>query len=56
VEHPPWRIWQVSESQASVSIADLYGPAFVETLSRKPTSAFLAEGSPIVVYAGQRLA
>jgi uncharacterized protein YqjF (DUF2071 family) len=56
VEHPPWRIWQVSESQASVSIADLYGPAFVETLSRKPTSAFLAEGSPIVVYASQRLA
>jgi hypothetical protein len=33
----------------------LYGASFVEALDGPPTSAFLAEGSKVVVYRGTRL-
>jgi uncharacterized protein len=55
VEHVPWRIWPVTESEAEVSVADLYGAEFVSPLAGKPTSAFLAEGSQVTVYQGRRL-
>jgi hypothetical protein len=55
VEHVPWRIWQVEQTSTRVSTAELYGPAFVPTLSGKPASAFVAEGSPVTVYSGSRL-
>jgi len=55
VEHIPWRVWQVSESEFDCDVAALYGSQFVEPLSAKPCSAFLAEGSPIAVYSGSRL-
>jgi len=55
VEHPQWRVWRASQSALQCHIADLYGPEFVEFLNAKPGSAFLAEGSPVVVYKGMRL-
>ncbi len=35
--------------------ADFYGPPFTQELARPPSSAFVAEGSPIAVYRGDRL-
>jgi uncharacterized protein len=55
VEHPPWRVWQVSEATLRCDVRSLYGPEFVEGLSGKCSSAFLADGSAVTVYRGARL-
>jgi len=55
VEHVPWRLWQTSRTQLSCDAAKLYGPV-AELLSCAPKSAFLAEGSPVTVYRGIRIA
>jgi uncharacterized protein YqjF (DUF2071 family) len=55
VEHPRWRIWQVAESRLHCNVAALYGPQFVKCLASPPTSAFLAEGSTIIVRRGARV-
>jgi uncharacterized protein YqjF (DUF2071 family) len=55
VEHPPWRVWQVSECILDCDVAGLYGEMFAESLGVPPSSAFLAEGSPVVVRQGVRL-
>ncbi|MBI1761343.1 MAG: DUF2071 domain-containing protein [Acidobacteria bacterium] len=55
VEHPPWLVWQAQSSLFECDVARVYGPQFVDTLSGKPFSAFVAAGSPIVVRRGVRL-
>jgi hypothetical protein len=50
VSHPPWRVWHAQEPQLNAEAATLYGPAFAEPLTSPPRSAFIADGSPIVVY------
>lgn len=55
VEHPRWRVWQVSECSLNCSVAQLYGDVFVEPLSATPSSAFLAEGSAVVVRRGIKI-
>lgn len=55
VAHPKWRIHEVKEYAIHCNTAVLYGPGFVEALSQKPKSVFLAEGSPIQVMKGGRL-
>lgn len=55
VEHPPWRIWQTSHAYFECDVSTLYGPQFQAALSGQPSSAFLAEGSPVAVYPGRRL-
>ncbi len=56
VEHPSWRVWTATESRCNADVASLYGAGFVEPLSVPPASAFIAEGSPIVVRRGSPLA
>lgn len=56
VEHPRWRVWQAGESQFVCDVAGLYGEMFAEALQAEPSSAFLAEGSSIVVRKGVRYA
>ncbi len=55
VEHPPWRVWRAADHHLDVDAAALYGARFAEALSRKAVSAFLAEGSAVVVRRGRRL-
>jgi len=55
VEHPRWRVYDVAEAKLDCDVAGLYGEQFCESLSRKPSSAFLAEGSAVTVYQGVRL-
>ncbi len=55
VEHPSWRVWQVSDYVFDCDVAGLYGETFVESLRAAPSSAFLAEGSPVVVRQGVKL-
>jgi len=56
VQHPPWRVQQVQEARLECDAARLYGPELGAALSAPPRSAFLAEGSPITVGDGTRIA
>ncbi|HTC23081.1 MAG TPA: DUF2071 domain-containing protein [Gemmatimonadales bacterium] len=56
VEHPPWRIWPAAAAAFDCDVGSVYGPAFASYLQGAPRSAFLAEGSPVVVHRGRRLA
>jgi uncharacterized protein YqjF (DUF2071 family) len=55
VDHPRWRVSAGSEPRLDCDIGELYGREFVEPLTARPASAFLAEGSRIVVSRGQSL-
>lgn len=49
VEHPRWNILPVRNPTLDCEVSSLYGSAFEEVLRSKPASAFLAEGSSIIV-------
>ena len=55
VEHPPWRIWCGTESYLHADVSTLYGELFVEALSARPVSAFIAEGSPVTVHKREKV-
>jgi uncharacterized protein len=55
VQHPKWRVHTVKKYDIKCSTEKLYGKDFVEALSQKPHSVFLAEGSPIKVMGGSKI-
>jgi len=55
VVHVSWGICMASEGAFSGNGAGLYGKEFGEVLSRPPNSAYIAKGSPVVVYRGEKL-
>jgi uncharacterized protein YqjF (DUF2071 family) len=55
VQHPPWNAAPGAQVELDCDIAATYGDAFASTLRARPTSAFLADGSPITVSRGVRL-
>jgi hypothetical protein len=55
VRHPAWRVWPAESPELDVDVAGLYGHAFTRALAGPPTSAFVAEGSPVTVYRPRRL-
>ncbi len=55
VEHPRWGVWRADRASLDVDVGPLYGDAFAECLSAPPTTAFVADGSPVVVRKGARL-
>ncbi len=55
VEHPRWRVWRAVSALLECDVTSLYGPRFAEALSALPCSAFVAEGSPVVVRRGNLL-
>ena len=56
VEHPRWRVWRAVDAHLSCDVADFYGREFVPSLSARPASAFLADGSAVVVHRGRTVA
>jgi uncharacterized protein len=56
VEHPRWRAWAATAARVEADLAALYGGALADALSGEPRSAFVAEGSEIVVRRGVRIA
>jgi uncharacterized protein YqjF (DUF2071 family) len=56
VEHPRWRVWPAPRVTFRGPATTLYGRVFGEILMRPPRSAFVADGSRVTVYAGQRIA
>ena len=55
VQHPRWKVHKVKEHDIFCDATKLYGAAFAETLQQKPSSIFLAEGSPISVMKGSKI-
>lgn len=55
VEHPRWRVCRAETSSLECEVATLYGPEFVHALSGPPTSAFVTDGSPVVVMRGEHI-
>ena len=53
VEHPAWRVWPATASHFDGDMATLYGPEFVNVLSNRPSSVFVADGSEIIVRQGR---
>jgi uncharacterized protein len=55
VEHPRWKIWETKKAELDCDLTGVYGESFAKFLNHAPSSAFLADGSQVKVYAGVRL-
>src|SRR5258706_4916390 len=55
VEHPRWRVWRGADATLNCDVASLYGDEFADPLSNAPATAFVAEGSPVLVRSGPPL-
>jgi uncharacterized protein YqjF (DUF2071 family) len=56
VEHPSWRVWKAEDARLNADVAALYGAEFTAPLAAPPSSAFIADGSPIEVRRARRIA
>ncbi len=55
VQHPQWKIWTASETTLGGEMTAFYGSEFASVLGAQPTSAFVADGSPVKVFQGSRI-
>jgi uncharacterized protein len=55
VAHPSWRVWNSHDAKFEGDVEELYGNDLAAVLRSEPDSAFLAEGSAVTVYRGNRL-
>jgi uncharacterized protein len=49
VEHPQWRVWAASAATLTPGVGHFYGEEWAPFLTGEPSSAFVADGSPVVV-------
>jgi uncharacterized protein len=55
VSHAPWQVWASSVAGFDDNADGLYGPELGRIIRGQPTSAFIAEGSPVTVFRGTKL-
>lgn len=55
VTHDPWRVWAPTEAGFEGDASSLYGRELGGVLKRRPDSTFVADGSPVVVFRGNRI-
>jgi uncharacterized protein len=55
VEHPKWELFDVNYAEIDVDFAKTYGERFGFLTNSEPASIFMAKGSAISVYKGERL-
>jgi hypothetical protein len=53
VSHEPWRVWKSTIAAFEGSDESLYGAELGRILLRPPDSAFIADGSPVLVFTGR---
>jgi len=56
VEHPPWRIWNVTDVEFATDVSALYGAEFKAALHTPPCSAFVSEASRVNVFSRKYVA
>jgi uncharacterized protein len=52
VDHERWNVWEAQEAALHCETASIYGAKFAGPLEVSPESAFVAEGSPVMVRSG----
>lgn len=55
VAHPRWRVWSGRGAKFEGDVTELYGRELAAILAGTPLSAFLAEGSEVTVFSGQKV-
>ncbi|MGH9730547.1 MAG: YqjF family protein [Candidatus Acidiferrales bacterium] len=55
VSHEPWRVWKCTTGSFEGNSDMLYGPELGSVLRRTPSSAFIADGSSVLVFTGKRI-
>jgi len=55
VRHDPWRVWASVEGGFEGETSALYGNELATVLQRRPDSVFVAEGSSVIVFTGNRV-
>jgi len=55
VEHVPWKVKTATAAGFEGDVKTLYGPELGRILEGQATCAFIAEGSPVIVYKGLRI-
>jgi uncharacterized protein YqjF (DUF2071 family) len=55
VSHVPWKVWNATHAEFSGNTRDLYGDELSKVLKPSPASAFIADGSPVKVFRGNKL-
>jgi uncharacterized protein YqjF (DUF2071 family) len=55
VQHPRWNVCPATKAQLRGDTALLYDSGFADVLNGEPCSAWVAEGSQVMVYSPQRL-
>jgi uncharacterized protein YqjF (DUF2071 family) len=55
VSHVPWNVWPSTVAGFEGDSAVLYGLEFGAILRRRPDSAFIADGSPVIVFRGTQI-
>ena len=55
VSHEPWNVWTSTDAGFEGDAASLYGVELANILRRRPDSAFIADGSPVIVHRGRRI-
>ena len=55
VDHPQWKVSDCIASQFIGNAEKYYGSQFAKVLADPPDSAFLAEGSAVTVFRGERI-
>ena len=55
VSHPPWRVWATTTASFEGDASALYGRELAAVLQRPPDCAFVADGSPVVVFTGNKV-
>jgi uncharacterized protein YqjF (DUF2071 family) len=55
VSHVPWQVWAASEAGFEGEASTLYGNELSTVLQRRPDCAFVADGSPVIVFNGKTI-
>jgi uncharacterized protein YqjF (DUF2071 family) len=55
VSHVPWQVWATTKAAFEGEASALYGRELATVLQRRPDCAFVADGSPVIVFTGNRV-
>jgi len=55
VSHVPWQVWMTTVAGFEGEASILYGKELGAVLQRRPDCAFVADGSPVTVFKGNRI-
>jgi uncharacterized protein len=55
VSHIPWQVWPTTAAGFDGDASSLYGSELGAVIQRRPDSAFVADGSPVIVFKGDEI-